>query len=194
MNRLRQKTRDDKILRLYIEGYTYKEIGKRFGISFSPIERIVKKWIKAGNNRGEYKTKKKRLYFDEAIRLYKSGLTSWKVAEKLGITSSPVLAWVHEAGGEIHSIGKGKFSPHWKGGVPRDRPGMNSAGYKKWRLDVFKRDEFTCVCCDETGKRLHAHHILGFKKYPSMRLEIKNGVTLCKECHIELHRRHKKYA
>ncbi len=195
MDKLPQE-KDDKILRLYIKGYTYKEIGERFGISYEPIKRVVKKWKKAGNNRGRTKTKKKRLYFDEAIRLYKSGLTACKVAEKLGITAPTIMAWVYEVGCEMKDkvMRKGKFNPRWNGGVPRERSGMESAEYKKWRLDVFKRDGFICVCCGETGKRLNAHHILGFKKYPSMRLVIKNGVTLCEECHIELHRKHKKYA
>ncbi len=185
---------DDKILRLYIKGYTYQEIGERLGISSAPVVRVVKKWKKAGNNRRKEKTKKKRLHFDEAIRLYKSGLTACKVAEQLGIIAPTVMAWAFEDGCGRKGAPKGKFNNRWKGGVPRARPGMDSAEYKKWRLDVFKRDEFTCVCCDETGKRLNAHHILSFKKYPSMRLEIKNGVTLCEECHTELHRKHKKYA
>ncbi len=185
---------EDKILRLYVSGHTYKEIEDNLGVKAGLIGKIASKWKKAGNNRGEWKTKKKRLYFDEVIRLYKSGLTSRKVAEKLGITAPAVIAWVHEAGCEVHGLPKGKLHHWWKGGVPRERPGMESAEYKKWRLDVFKRDGFKCVCCGETGKRLTAHHILGFEKYPSMRLVIENGVTLCRECHIELHRKHKKYA
>jgi 5-methylcytosine-specific restriction endonuclease McrA len=62
-----------------------------------------------------------------------------------------------------------------------------STTYKVWRKDVLKRDNH---CCQKCGSRLnlHVHHILPFSKYPELRFEITNGITLCAWCHIEEHR------
>ncbi|MEY3429422.1 MAG: hypothetical protein RI930_249 [Pseudomonadota bacterium] len=59
---------------------------------------------------------------------------------------------------------------------------------KKWRYLVFKRDGFVCQaknCFEKKG--LHAHHIKEFAKYPELRLEVSNGLTLCKSCHNKIH-------
>ncbi len=62
-----------------------------------------------------------------------------------------------------------------------------SERYKKWRLDVFRRDNFTCVRCNIHGKYINAHHIKSFYKYKKLRFTVSNGVTLCRDCHGEFH-------
>lgn len=60
--------------------------------------------------------------------------------------------------------------------------------YNKWRLDVFKRDEYTCQNCgDKRGGNLVAHHILNYSEHVSLRTDINNGITLCSKCHKEFH-------
>lgn len=56
---------------------------------------------------------------------------------------------------------------------------------KQWRLDVYERDNFTCQMpwCNNRWCYLEAHHIKTFAKYPSLRLDINNWITLCKKCH-----------
>lgn len=56
--------------------------------------------------------------------------------------------------------------------------------YKKWRLRVFERDNFTCVNCGKVGGYLEAHHIKSYTKHPKLRFVVSNGVTLCRNCHI----------
>ena len=59
-----------------------------------------------------------------------------------------------------------------------------SREYKKWRYEVFKRDNFKCVLCgDKKGGNIEADHIKDFALYPELRLDINNGRTLCKSCH-----------
>lgn len=54
-----------------------------------------------------------------------------------------------------------------------------------WRTAVFQRDHYTCVICREQGKKLEADHIKPYEYFPELRLDINNGRTLCKLCHMK---------
>lgn len=88
---------------------------------------------------------------------------------------------------------RGENSPNWQGGKSREyRRIRNSAKFRRWRIAVFERDDYTCqVCGDRSGNgkvvMLHPHHILSFTKYPKIRFEVDNGITLCKDCHYIIH-------
>ena|SRR3990167_3053123 len=60
-----------------------------------------------------------------------------------------------------------------------------SPEYRKWRKQVFVRDDYTCQNCEKRGVRLHADHIKPFCDFPELRLDINNGRTLCKLCHYK---------
>jgi len=78
----------------------------------------------------------------------------------------------------------GKNNYHWKGGVSRAyKTGYYSVQYKKWRLEVFTRDKWTCQKCGKKECYLTAHHIKSFAKYPELRYDRGNGITLCEDCH-----------
>lgn len=89
-------------------------------------------------------------------------------------------------------INKNKGIRHWnwKGGTTtEDRAQRNSIKYKKWRIDVFTRDQYTCQMCGIKGVKLNAHHIKSFTTYPKLRFEISNGLTLCEKCHRITHKK-----
>ena len=67
-----------------------------------------------------------------------------------------------------------------------------SKQYRDWRTSVFERDGYKCQICGQVGGSLNAHHIKTFKDYPSLRFDIDNGITLCEECHREVHRQARK--
>lgn len=92
-------------------------------------------------------------------------------------------AIIHD--GEVF-VGTGKFP--WER-TSRDR---ECKEYKEWRISVFSRDGFTCQLCGQVGGKLNAHHIKPYKKYPKLRYALKNGMTLCEECHRNIHRKHRK--
>lgn len=77
----------------------------------------------------------------------------------------------------------GENSWNWRGGVENDE--RHSYEYRKWRKDIYERDNFTCQCCGKTinDSKLNAHHILNFSEYEELRYENSNGITLCDECH-----------
>jgi hypothetical protein len=64
--------------------------------------------------------------------------------------------------------------------------GSTGAAQKRWRKAVFERDGYKCQNCG-SQKTLHAHHIKPRKDYPELAFDIKNGITLCKKCHIIEH-------
>jgi len=55
------------------------------------------------------------------------------------------------------------------------------------RQMVFERDEYTCQKCSR-GDYLHCHHINPVSIDPIESADIDNCITLCKECHKEVHR------
>lgn len=60
-------------------------------------------------------------------------------------------------------------------------------GIMKWKKSVKKRDNHTCQCCSSKDS-LCAHHINNFKNFKEQRLDINNGITLCKDCHCLIHK------
>ena len=62
-----------------------------------------------------------------------------------------------------------------------------------WRLEVYKRDNYTCQCCNKSNSgNLNAHHLNCWKDFKDQRYEIDNGVTLCSSCHKKFHKIHGK--
>lgn len=64
---------------------------------------------------------------------------------------------------------------------------MNKSEYKKWRISVLERDNFTCQRCGEKETQLNVHHLYSFRDYKLFRLEVWNGITLCLSCHNLFH-------
>lgn len=84
---------------------------------------------------------------------------------------------------------KGVKSHRWKGGItPENHLIRTSSEFKQWREAVFERDNYTCQACGQHSGYLHPHHILPFATYPEARFVVANGQTLCKSCHIHLHK------
>lgn len=78
---------------------------------------------------------------------------------------------------------RGKHHSNWLGGISKDVHSPKEPKYRKWRSDVFQRDNWTCQTCGVRGVYLEAHHIKSWAKYPELRYVVDNGVVLCKECH-----------
>lgn len=69
---------------------------------------------------------------------------------------------------------------------------LSSKKYKyalmSWSRAVRKRDNYTCQICGKYNKeKTIAHHLIYRVILPLFSLNINNGITLCKECHLEIH-------
>lgn len=89
------------------------------------------------------------------------------------IIDGEIVVWI----GNIHPLDKKRNS--------LDR---RCKRYRDWRKEVFERDNYCCQICN-SEKKLEAHHIKEFSKYKKLRFDVSNGITLCKKCHIAIHRK-----
>ena len=82
----------------------------------------------------------------------------------------------------------------WIGRSPFLKQIRPQAATKKWREDIFERDNYTCQKCGQRGGDLNAHHIKLYSKHKKLRFETSNGLTLCVSCHKKEHLRDRKNA
>ena len=69
---------------------------------------------------------------------------------------------------------------------------MLISGIQTWRKNILIKDNYTCRKCKKIGELhnglLEAHHINNFRDFEELRLNINNGITLCKDCHKKIHK------
>ena len=62
------------------------------------------------------------------------------------------------------------------------------AGYKDWVKSVYTRDKHKCVICGQSPSNgLIAHHKNSYHWDKANRLNVDNGVTVCRTCHTGFH-------
>lgn len=59
----------------------------------------------------------------------------------------------------------------------------------EWKRLVKERDGYICQICG-TDEVLQVHHIYSWQNFPDKRFEIENGITLCRTCHWETHKKY----
>lgn len=63
--------------------------------------------------------------------------------------------------------------------------------YDAWRKRVFEKDGYVCQCCGNFGIDLDAHHLDGWDWCEEERLNVYNGISLCRhDCHKDFHKRY----
>ena len=78
---------------------------------------------------------------------------------------------------------------NWQGGIsPENDRIRHSLEWQIWRNEVYKRDFWKCRLC-ESKKQIVAHHIKLFSQYPELRFSTDNGMTLCRSCHLIIHKK-----
>ena len=72
----------------------------------------------------------------------------------------------------------------------KDKKERNTNDDKKWRQMILIRDGHKCVLCGNENN-LHVHHILPWRfirDNEKLLKDEKNGITLCKKCHLSVHK------
>ena len=87
----------------------------------------------------------------------------------------------------------GKDNPNWNGGHSPERQNIYARYFwKELSKTILKRDNYKCQECG-TGhtknSKLIIHHIKNWSKYPELRFNKTNLITLCEECHKNIHRK-----
>lgn len=77
---------------------------------------------------------------------------------------------------------------NWNGGYDNENIKFRKTyEFKQWVKQVYKRDNYTCQCCGERGRKLNAHHLDSYNWCIDKRTDVNNGVTLCENCHNNFH-------
>ena len=139
---------------------------------------------------GKDGVRKDRKYCSEkCYGLSRRGIATWmkgkkhkKVSrEKIGKRQIGKTPWNY---GKPNLNGRGENCHLWKGGITKENAKIRtSVEYKNWMRAVFKRDDWTCKECGKRGGDMEAHHKKSFATHKSLRFNVSNGATLCRECH-----------
>lgn len=151
----------------------------------------------------KYKTYSRKLSYAESIKKDDNGylLVNCAYCNKHFIpTNAAVRLRISCLFGECSGEGRFYCSEQCKQACPiyhkKDWPkgfrqGTSREVLPELRHMVFDYDDYTCQRCHATieNSQLHAHHIKGAVKEQMLANDITNVITLCKTCHIEVHRR-----
>ncbi|MEH2025796.1 HNH endonuclease [Nostoc sp.] len=221
MRRLFTPSQEAEICKRYIAKESTSVIANSLGTGHRVINGVLKRNNIAIRTRGRYISVDYNLIFT----LYKQGLSDGEIAGKLNCTKGLVQSAIYKKKPEIRRgrseaikisqrtknrkwvNGKpelrGSKNPLWKGGKTELSQAIRAdALYKKWRSNIFERDEYICQDCGDKsapGNKviLHADHIIPLHELIDIhRLktieqsrnceslwDISNGRTLCRSCH-----------
>lgn len=120
-----------------------------------------------------------------AIRDY----NSWKDTKLDWLMKAIFIPFKNQFDRDLENSKIWEYHWNWKWWITNENNKIRSStDYKNWRKSVFDRDNFTCVMCWKIWWTLNAHHIEHFSKNKEKRLDINNWITLCKMCHILIHK------
>lgn len=125
------------------------------------------------------------------------GASVKSVGKAFGVSAQVVRRILGESGVAIKASSEwsdrhGRNNGNWKPSLTDEERQKRRDSYRhtKWRETVYERDGYRCQKCGfDKGKRLNAHHIVGYADNPQLRWNTDNGITLCGPCHREFHRR-----
>ena len=191
---------DQFVVYYYMKKYNMqaRSVTENFEIGKHPMLGKENKW---GKHTQEYKLHMSKLNTGTNNKMYGKKLSEeqkQKLREQFSGERNPMFGK------------RGPLAPGYKhtkdktGTLPKQIRSMVQC--KEWTRYCMVRDSFTCQACgDSRGGNLQVHHcktVLTIIKENNISStqeaaeiaelwDINNGITLCINCHIEIHRRHK---
>lgn len=140
-------------------------------------------------------TLEQRLHLSKALkgRTCNTGRTHIKKGQHLSAKTQFKKGDTSYWKGKKNPYFTGENNPKWKGGITSENKKIRgSLKYKKFREEIFDRDDYTCQKCGrkrKTGDRvvLNVHHKKSFAEYKELQFDKSNVETICKECHDTIH-------
>jgi len=162
----------------------------------------LQKYYKSGAN---YETYCGRLTVDELPRLAKDGVSLEVLCKYCNGYFIPTNLQIQSRVSALDGLGNCRgdcylyCSNYCKESCPTYGQELYPKGFKKAtsrevdpliRQLCFERDNWRCQICGATQKEatLHCHHIEGYTQNPRLGNDVVNCITLCKECHKDVHK------
>lgn len=173
--------------------YVHKKLGEEHKRNISISMKGKNTWMKGRKLSEEIKMKISNSL--KGVNVWSKGNVAWnkgipfpeEAKEKMRKNNAHNKPWLGKKRPKLSEETKRKISLALGGtGIPQ-RPTkryyhLRDLRYMEWRGKVFQRDNWTCQTCGVRGY-VEPHHIKGWAKYPELRYEVNNGVTLCLDCH-----------
>lgn len=179
------------VIKLAKMGLLPHVIAKKTGVSRTSVQRYAIHVF-------EEKRKEKIKLKNKIREHYKKGLNSPEIAKIFNISSCTVRNICKDIMRTQGQSIRGNRNPAWKNGRTKLKDLIRkNAQYNLWRKTIFERDNYICQICKRGNNKLNVDHIKPFviiliennidSLEKAMRCkelwDIKNGRTLCKECH-----------
>lgn len=96
---------------------------------------------------------------------------------------------ISKAGAKWGKQHKGELSPHWNPNKTEDerKNARNNPENAEWSKQVKIIYGFTCQVCRKKSGTMNSHHLMSYQYHPELRLDLDNGVCLCRSCHLNFH-------
>ena len=189
LKRYRLNINMKELVNKYENGIGTTLLAKEYNTYPTVIKDILNRnGIKLREHRDTWNMNKIEISINEIVDLYNYGFSLRQIASMYKVSDLTIKERIL---GRIEFINTTSFytsgskNNNWKGGVTPEHVRIRqSEEYKTWRISSFKRDNYTCQCCnDSKGGNLQAHHIENFSDHEELRFDITNAITLCNSCH-----------
>lgn len=122
---------------------------------------------------------------------FKKGESSWnkglgfsvETKQKMSQTRKKLIGALHPHYGKKFPQNSGENNYRWivdRSKVKIGDRNLHDPLAKQWRKQVKDRDNWSCRIADNNcNGKLEVHHILRWSKFPELRYEVNNGITLC---------------
>ena len=143
------------------------------------------------NNKGDNNPMKREENQQKLRESLKDRIVTWGDKTSAGLKKSKkAQQYWFKKGKDNPSYGSdqsGEKNGNWKGGATKINQLLrNGQDYQEWRIACMERDGYKCTVCG-CGGYLQVHHIKELAKYPDLRCDMDNGITVCIPCHNKIH-------